>query len=110
MGAFDHLEWTYNGAFEQLFGLGRGEFKQKFSKNSNAWGLPGEGCLSFDLTGTLSQGGRGRDGLLRDRVGALIINKNLKSNYLTLGIRFQFKFPTLGKVLSSKIKPPGPGC
>ena len=28
-------------AFEQLFGLGRGEFGQKFSKNSNARGLPG---------------------------------------------------------------------
>ena len=26
VGAFDNLEWTYNGAFEQLFGLGRGEF------------------------------------------------------------------------------------
>ena len=24
MGAFDNLEWTYDGAFEQLFGLGRG--------------------------------------------------------------------------------------
>ena len=30
-------------------GLGRGEFEQKFSKNSNARG----GCWSFDLTGTL---------------------------------------------------------
>ena len=39
--AFDHLEWTYDGAFEQLFGLGRGEFEQKFSKNSNARGVPG---------------------------------------------------------------------
>ena len=39
MGAFDHLEWTYDGAFEQLFGLGRGEFEQKFSKNSNARGV-----------------------------------------------------------------------
>ena len=46
MGAFDHLEWTYNGAFEQLFGLGRGEFEQKFSKNSNARGLPG-GMFKF---------------------------------------------------------------
>ena len=44
VGAFDHLEWTYDGAFEQLFGLGRGEFEQKFSKNSNARGLPGGGC------------------------------------------------------------------
>ena len=48
MGAFDHLEWTYNAAFEQLFGLGRVEFEQTFAKNSNARG----GCLSFDLTGT----------------------------------------------------------
>ena len=39
MGAFDHQEWTYDGAFEQLFGLGRGEFEQKFSKNSNARGV-----------------------------------------------------------------------
>ena len=57
---------------------------------------------------------RGRGGLPRDRgrdrVRTLIRNKNLESNFLTLGIRFQFKFPTLGKVLSSKIKPPGPGC
>ena len=34
--AFDHLELTYDGAFEQLFGRRRGEFEQKFSKNSNA--------------------------------------------------------------------------
>ena len=26
------------GAFDHLFGLGRGGFEQKFSKNSNAWG------------------------------------------------------------------------
>ena len=37
--AFDHLEWTYDGAFEQLFCLGSGEFEQKFSKNSNARGI-----------------------------------------------------------------------
>ena len=46
MGTFDHLEWTYDGAFEQLFSLGRGEFEQKFSKNSNVWGVArGGGCL-----------------------------------------------------------------
>ena len=45
VGAFDHLEWTYNGAFEQLFGLGRAEFEQKFSKNSNAGGLTGGGMF-----------------------------------------------------------------
>ena len=41
--------WSFNifnilpgvGAFEQLFGPVRGEYEQKFSKNSNAWGLPG---------------------------------------------------------------------
>ena len=53
MGAFDHLEWTYDGAFEQLFGLGRGGFEQKCSKNSNARGVARGRCLSFDLTGTL---------------------------------------------------------
>ena len=41
------------GAFEQLFGPVRGEFEQKFSKNSNArGGAWGGGCWSFDLTGT----------------------------------------------------------
>ena len=34
MGAFDHLEWTYDEAFEQLFGLRSVEFEQKFSKNA----------------------------------------------------------------------------
>ena len=32
LGAFDHLEWTYNGAFKQLFGLRRGDLKKKFPK------------------------------------------------------------------------------
>ena len=58
MGVFDHQEWTYDGAFEQLFGLGSGEFEQKFSQNSNARGVArgggGGACLSFDLTGTLA--------------------------------------------------------
>lgn len=27
VGAFDHLKWTYNGAFERLFGSGRGKFE-----------------------------------------------------------------------------------
>lgn len=55
MGAFDHLERAYGGAFEHLFGLGREEFEQKFFKNSNArgrgGGVGGE-CLSFNWTGT----------------------------------------------------------
>ena len=46
VGAFDHLEWTYDGAFEQLFGLGRGEFEQNFPKIARG------DVLSFDLTGT----------------------------------------------------------
>ena len=41
MGAFDHLEWTYNGAFEQLFGLGRGKFSKNFPKIQMPGGLPG---------------------------------------------------------------------
>ena len=47
VGAFDHLEWTHDGAFDQLFGLGRGEFEQKFSKNSNARGVAGGGMLKL---------------------------------------------------------------
>ena len=39
VGAFDHLEWTYDGAFEQLFGLGRGEFEQKFCKKYKCPGV-----------------------------------------------------------------------
>ena len=33
----------------------------------------------------------------KNRVGTLIRNKNLESNFLTLGIRFQFKVPHLGE-------------
>ena len=33
----------------------------------------------------------------RDRVGTLIRNENLESNFLTLEIRFQFKVPHLGE-------------
>ena len=33
----------------------------------------------------------------RDRVGTLIRNENLESNFLILGIRFQFKVPHLGE-------------
>ena len=52
--AFDHLEWTYDGAFEQLFCLGSGEFSKNFPKIQMPGGLPGGGgCLSFDSTGTL---------------------------------------------------------
>jgi len=39
-----------------------------------------------------------------DRVGTLIRNKNLESNFLTLGIRFQYsKFLTLGKGFEFKV-------
>ena len=47
--AFDHLEWTYDGAFEQLFGLGRGEFEQKLSKNSNARGVARGGGVEASI-------------------------------------------------------------
>ena len=39
----------------------------------------------------------------RDRVGTLIRNENLESNFLTLGIRFQFKVPHLGEGFEFKI-------
>ena len=38
-----------------------------------------------------------RGGEPRDRVGTFIRNENLESNFLTLGIRFQFKVPHLGE-------------
>ena len=41
MGAFDHLEWTYDGAFEQLFGLGRGNLNKNFPKIQ----MPGGGGM-----------------------------------------------------------------
>ena len=47
MGAFDHLEWTYDGAFEQLFGLGRGEFEQKFCKKYKCRGVARGGMLKL---------------------------------------------------------------
>jgi len=39
VGAFDHLKWTCDGAFEQLFGPRREGFEQTFSKNSNVRGV-----------------------------------------------------------------------
>lgn len=41
---FDHLKWTCDGAFEQLFGLRRGEFEHLFFKTSMHWGCPERGC------------------------------------------------------------------
>ena len=32
MGAFDYQEWIYDGAFEQLFGLGGGNLNKMFQK------------------------------------------------------------------------------
>ena len=32
MEVFDHLEWTYDGVFEQLFGPGRGDLNKLFKK------------------------------------------------------------------------------
>ena len=47
VGAFDHLEWIYDGAFEQLFGLGRGEFEQKFCKKYKCPGVARGGMLKL---------------------------------------------------------------
>ena len=41
VGAFEHLEWTYDGAFEQLFGLGRGVLKKNLSKFQIPGGFSG---------------------------------------------------------------------
>ena len=50
MGAFDHLKWTYDEAFKQLFGPGREKFEQKFSENSNARGVAREGYINHACT------------------------------------------------------------
>ena len=68
MGAFDHLEWTYDGAFEQLFDLGRGEFEQKFCKKYKCPGVAQGGMLKlqFDwyiIIKTIQFFGRGWVGL-----------------------------------------------
>ena len=39
VGAFDHLKWTYDGAFEQLFDSGRGDLHKNFPKIQ----MPGKG-------------------------------------------------------------------
>ena len=31
-GTFDHQKWSYDGAFEQLFGSGRGDLHKNFQK------------------------------------------------------------------------------
>ena len=46
-GGIDHLEWTYDGAFEQLFDLGRGEFEQKFCKKYKCPGVARGGMLKL---------------------------------------------------------------
>ena len=38
-GAFDHLKWTYSGAFERLFVPGEGNLINTNSKSSNALGV-----------------------------------------------------------------------
>ena len=48
-GAFDRLEWTYDGAFEQLFGLGRGEFEQKFCKKFKCPGVAQGGDVEASI-------------------------------------------------------------
>ena len=40
LGAFDHLKWTYDGAFEQVFGPGRGHLHKNFPKIEMPGGLP----------------------------------------------------------------------
>ena len=61
------------GAFEQLFGTGRGEFEQKiFQKFKCPGGCPG-GCWSFDLTGKANE-----DKLLRTHCcGHIVVDTNV---------------------------------
>ena len=50
MGAFDHLKWTYSGAFERLFGPREGNLSNTNSKGSNAIGVAqGEGMLNLQF-------------------------------------------------------------
>ena len=76
MRAFDHLEWTYDGAFEQLFGLGRGEFEQKFSKNSNARGVArGGGMLKLRFDWYITSQSLG-DRVREHKINKLIVSPN----------------------------------
>ena len=43
MGAFDHLNGPYCGAFEQHFGSERGNLNNNFQKRQMPGGLPGGG-------------------------------------------------------------------
>ena len=84
VGAFDHLEWIYDGAFEQLFGLGRGEFEQKFCKKYKCPGFArGGGMLKlrFDWYISPSKGNQrttqGKEKILLTSVGIDPTNSGL---------------------------------
>ena len=49
MGAFDHLKWTYSGAFERLFGPGEENLTNTNSKSSNAPGVARGGMLNLQF-------------------------------------------------------------
>ena len=55
VGAFDNLKWTYNGAFEQFFSLGRGgDLNKNFPKiqmpgRGGGWGGGGGGMLKLQF-------------------------------------------------------------
>ena len=59
------------------------------SKNNQHLCMWHQRIILFAPINVMPEGGGGA----RDRVGTLIRNKNLESNFLTLGIRFQFKVP-----------------
>ena len=60
MGAFEILKWTYDGAFEELFGPGRWNLNKNFPKDSNARGVAVEMLnLRFDwYINSMSKDGR----------------------------------------------------
>ena len=49
VGAFDHLKWTYSGAFERLFGPGEGNLTDTNSKSSNGPGVSRGGMLNLQF-------------------------------------------------------------
>ena len=49
VGAFDHPKWTYDGAFEQPSGPGRGNLNKNFQKFRCPGGVGGRGMLKLRL-------------------------------------------------------------
>ena len=55
VGASDHLKWTYSGAFERLFGPGKGIWPTQIPKVQMPRGLPGGGMLNLQFDQYISE-------------------------------------------------------